>query len=124
MNGTTIELGLERRVSTFRKRGKMYNGAHQYKTVNIYSLSLKSWHKIEERLDIYISQGRLNEYYETVFAEMVAEGTLSFDAVFFDAKRWYEIDTMADLRAAEDQFDRLRSIASRSLSVSEPASHA
>ncbi len=117
MNGTTVELGLERRVSTFRKRGKMYNGAHQYKTVNIYSLSLKSWHKIEERLDIYISQGRLNEYYETVFAEMVAEGTLSFDAVFFNPDLWYEIDTSVDLLEAEKQIARSRDIAGCSLMV-------
>ena len=120
MNGTTVELGLERRVSTFRMRGKMYNGAHQYKTVNIYSLSLKSWHKIEERLDIYISQGRLNEYYEAVFAEMVAEGTLSFDAVFFNPDLWYEIDTSVDLLEAEKQIARSRDIAGCSLMVIEP----
>jgi choline kinase len=124
MKGTTVELGFERRITAFRRGGDRCNDAHQYKTVNLYSLSLNSWNKIEKRLHRYISEGRLSEYYEVVFGEMIADGSLSFDAVFFDAKRWYEIDTMADLRAAEDQFDRLRSIASRSLSVSEPASHA
>ncbi len=124
MKGTTVELGFERRVTAFRRGGDRCDDAHQYKTVNLYSLSLNSWNKIEKRLHRYISEGRLSEYYEVVFGEMIADGSLSFDAVFFDAKRWYEIDTMADLRAAEDQFDRLRSIASRSLSVSEPASHA
>jgi len=124
MKGTTVELGFERRVTAFRRGSDRCDDAHQYKTVNLYSLSLNSWNKIEKRLHRYISEGRLSEYYEVVFGEMIADDSLSFDAVFFDAKRWYEIDTMADLRAAEDQFDRLRSIASRSLSVSEPASHA
>ena len=125
MKGTTVELGFERRVTAFRRDGDRCDDARQYKTVNLYSLSLNSWNKIEDRLHHYVSEGRLSEYYEVVFGEMIADGTLSFDAVFFDAKRWYEIDTMADLRAAEDQFDRLRSIASRSLTVSEPAkSHA
>ena len=68
----------------------------------------------------YISEGRLNEYYEVVFAEMVADGTLSFDAVFFDAGRWYEIDTLADLHEAEHLFARLRSGAGRSLMVTQP----
>jgi len=121
MKGTTVELGFERRVTAFRRDGDRCDDARQYKTVNLYSLSLNSWNKIEDRLHHYVSEGRLSEYYEVVFGEMIADGTLSFDAVFFDAKRWYEIDTMADLRAAEDQFDRLRSIASSSLTGSKLA---
>lgn len=124
MNGTTVELGVElwseRRVSAFRMRSEICDDACQYKTVNLYSLSLNSWRKIEERLSRYVSEGRLGEYYEAVFAEMVADGTLSFDAVFFDADRWYEIDTRADLRGAENLFARPRFIASGSLMVIEP----
>ena len=36
---------------------------------------------------------------------MVNDGCLSFSPVFFDAKRWYEIDTIADLRAADKVCD-------------------
>ncbi len=133
MNGTTVELGVElgsglglkRRVTAFRTGRELCDDIRQYKTVNIYSLSLDSWRKIEQSLGCYVSAGRLGEYYEAVFAEMVADGTLAFDAVFFDADRWYEIDTRTDLRAAENLFDRPRSIASGSpshpLSVIEPA---
>jgi len=39
-----------------------------------------------------------------VFAEMVAKGDLSFEAVFFDDQRWYEIDTLEDLYEAERLF--------------------
>jgi choline kinase len=130
MNGTTVELGvelgvepgLEQRVTAFRQGDEICGDAQQYKTVNLYSVSLDSWNRIEQRLSRYVSEGRLGEYYEVVFAEMVADGTLSFDGVLFDADRWYEIDTRADLHAAENLFVRLRrSIASHSLVVTEPA---
>lgn len=125
MNGTTVELGgklgAELRVTAFRAGGEVCDDARQYKTVNLYSLSLDSWGKIEERLGHYVSAGRLGEYYEAVFAELVADGALALDAVFFDADRWYEIDTRADLRAAENLFSLPRSITNRSLVVIEPA---
>ncbi len=73
-------------------------------------------------LSRYVSEGRLGEYYEAVFAELVADGTLRFDAVIFDARRWYEIDTRADLRAAEHLFSQPRDNAtSRSRISTEPA---
>jgi len=71
---------------------------------NIYSFSLSSWYAIVERLDQYISVGRVNNYYETVFAEMVSDGSLCFQVVSFDNKPWYEIDTIADLTEAEKLF--------------------
>lgn len=100
MSGTTVAINNRRKIEKF------YCGAHKhddnkYKTVNIYSLSTRTWQLLRERLDRHISNNRVNGYYETVFADMVNEGCLSFTPVFFDAKRWYEIDTIADLRAAE-----------------------
>ncbi|MEC4673188.1 MAG: phosphocholine cytidylyltransferase family protein [Nitrospirota bacterium] len=112
MNGTTVELGSKRRVRAFRLGGVSCDIARQYKTVNLYSLSLHSWRKIEKRLSRYVSERRLGEYYEAVLAEMVDDGTLCLDAVFFDADRWYEVDTKMDLRGADNLFTRHRSIAS------------
>lgn len=124
MNGTTVELGPDRRVTAFRMGGEVCYDACQYKTVNLYSFSLNSWSKVEERLNRYVSEGRIDEYYETVFAEMVDDGTFSVDAIFFDADRWYEIDTIEDLRKAEYLFAP-RSPARRSLNITEPtAPHA
>ena len=37
---------------------------------------------------------------------MVADGSLSFEPVFFDDGRWYEVDTLADLREAEHLFQK------------------
>jgi len=46
----------------------------------------------------------VNDYYEAVFAEMVTDGSLSFEPVFFDDGRWYEVDTLADVHEAERLF--------------------
>jgi choline kinase len=104
MNGTTVELNSSRRVTAFRKSGEIVGEVPQYKTVNIYSLSPQSWKVVEERLQSYVESEQFGDYYEAVFAELVAEGRLALDAVFFEANRWYEIDTPADLLEAEKLF--------------------
>ncbi len=100
MSGTTVTINSRREIEAF------YGGTHEhddshYKTVNIYSFSTMTWQLLRERLDRHISNNMVNGYYETVLADMVDEGCLSLAPVFFDADRWYEIDTIADLRAAE-----------------------
>lgn len=119
MNGTTVALCSGNRVAAFHP-GCNNADTTRYKTVNLYSLSLKTWQAMEERLGDYVSDGRLGVYYEAVFADMVADGSLAFDAVFFDADRWYEIDTLADLGEAEKLFDSRRSTTGSSLVVVEP----
>ncbi|MBW1764066.1 MAG: phosphocholine cytidylyltransferase family protein [Deltaproteobacteria bacterium] len=104
MNGSTVTLDQFQYVTEFHRGvGGPLDGI-RYKTVNIYSLSLSSWREIAEGLDKSISAGRVTNYYETVFAEMVADGNFSPQAVFFDGKPWYEIDTIADLAEAEKVF--------------------
>lgn len=109
MSGTLVSMDSQNRVSSFNM-GNVYNvtmSEIMFKTVNIYSLSWLSWQKVFKRLDVYISNGKVNEYYETVFKEMVANGSLSFEGVFFDPQRWYEIDTVEDLRNAERILDQI-----------------
>lgn len=106
MNGTTVELNARERVTAFHIN-RSVNGTPRYKTVNIYSLSLQSWQKVIPRLDRYIADKRVGEYYEAVFADMVADGTLKFDTVFFNENRWFEIDTVKDLSQAELIFPHL-----------------
>jgi choline kinase len=103
MNGTTVELNRDRSVTSFEV-GQDQNNTPRYKTVNIYSLSLDSWNKVVDRLEGYISGDRLGEYYEVVFADMIADGSLNFDAVLFNENRWYEVDRVEDLNAAELMF--------------------
>ncbi len=99
MNGTTVTINSHQTVKAFQKDVQKPDDKH-YKTVNIYSLSTQTWQQVRKRLDHHISKNMVNGYYETVFADMVTEDCLSLAPVFFDADRWYEIDTIADLRAA------------------------
>jgi choline kinase len=104
MNGTTITMDSLNRVTGFGIGDNGYTEGPRYKTVNICSLSDSSWRKIIEQLDIYIHSGKVNEYYEVIFKEMISSGSLSMEGVFFDPERWYEIDTPADLINAESIF--------------------
>jgi choline kinase len=104
MSGTTVTINNLREITKFNCDHQTHND-NQYKTVNIYSLSAITWQLVRERLEHHISKNRVNSYYETVFADMVNDGCLAFSPVFFDAKRWYEIDTIADLRAADKVCD-------------------
>lgn len=119
MNGTTVELDSKQRVTTFRKGDDASHEGPHYKTVNIYSLSLASWKKVEVRLSRYVAEKKLGDYYEAVFTEMIADHSISFEAVFFEADLWYEIDTGEDLLAAEILFTRSNSISRRSPEIDE-----
>lgn len=101
MNGTTVTIDSRKKVNAFHSGGTNNHEMDQYKTVNIYCLSSPTWQIVRKKLDQYISDDMVNGYYETIFADMVQEKCLSFSPIFFDAHRWYEIDTLTDLRAAE-----------------------
>lgn len=106
LNGTTVTISSSKQVTKFQKgTTKNYTGT-RYKTVNIYSFSLSSWKAIIKKLNQYISEGTVNCYYETVFAEMVKDGSLALKSVSFDHKPWYEIDTIEDLAEAEKLFPK------------------
>ena len=100
MNGTTVIIDEDKKVAEFKNDTIPCQGEIKFKTVNIYSFSFYSWQTISKRLDRHIKDGKINEYYETVFSELVNEGVLSLDVVSFDEKAWYEIDTILDLAEA------------------------
>ena len=115
MDGTTISMDPTGRVDSF-DGAPAANGvpaAHEvsttpslphesvFKTVNICSLSSATWSRVLPRLERAIADGRVDAYYEVVFAEMVADGSLSFECVLFDAHRWYEVDRLEDVGGAE-----------------------
>ncbi len=108
MNGTSVTIKSNhskfQQVKAFLEDNVNSFGEIKYKTVNIYSFSLASWHRIVKKLDKHISDGKVNDYYEVIFAEMIADGSLSFEIVSFDDKPWYEIDTVEDLVKAERLF--------------------
>lgn len=104
MNGTTVTLDTNQKVMAFKNDTMSSQNDTKYKTVNIYSFSLESWRAIIKRLIQHIKSGKVKGYYETVFSELVNEGCLSLQAVSFDKKSWYEIDTLGDLIEAVKLF--------------------
>jgi choline kinase len=103
MNGTTITMDSSGQVASFNDAPAVHRALRgsAYKTVNICSLSRATWSRVLPRLERFVADGRVNEYYEVVFAEMVADGSLSFECVLFDPDQWYEVDTLEDLQGAE-----------------------
>jgi choline kinase len=106
MNGTTVTIDADQKVVAFENDTLPLQDETKYKTVNIYSFSLDSWKIISKRLDEHINEEKVNGYYETVFSELVNEGSLSLKAVSFDKKPWYEIDTVNDLSEAVKLFPK------------------
>lgn len=104
MNGTTVLTNDLNQVTEFKKDVSPIAHKVKYKTVNIYSFSIESWGIVSERLDQHITDGKVKGYYETVFAELVDEKSLSFESVSFDSQSWYEIDTAEDLAEAVKLF--------------------
>jgi len=104
LDGTTVSLNKHNQVTKLHKETTDTYTDIRYKTVNIYSFSLSSWRAIVKKLNQYISMGSVSCYYETVFAEMIADKSLTFESVSFDHKPWYEIDTINDLAEAEKLF--------------------
>jgi choline kinase len=123
MNGTTITMDSSGHVASFQGAPAPWEGraaplrGSTYKTVNICSLSRATWSYVLPRLERVIADGRVNEYYEVVFAEMVADGSLSLECVLFDSDQWYEVDTPADLQGAERIARRITGPASPLLPV-------
>lgn len=106
MNGTTVTLDRMDGVRAFCLGEMSRPDATHYKTVNIYSFSRATWRAVGERLDRYVAAKRTGDYYESVFAEMIADGSMSLSPVLFEANSWYEVDTLEDLAAAELLFPR------------------
>ncbi|MCD6397869.1 MAG: phosphocholine cytidylyltransferase family protein [Spirochaetaceae bacterium] len=105
MNGTCVTIDQSDNVNAFLSEDSEVSSEDKFKTVNIYSLSMNSWKMIIKKLDKQISSGNVNSYYETIFADMVSDKSLSFKSVPFDSKPWYEIDTLEDLAEAEKVFE-------------------
>ena len=69
---TIVTVNTVRQVKKFQSgHARLPDEIQIYKTVNIYSFSRSSWQRITARLDQHIAAGKVNTYYETVFAEMV-----------------------------------------------------
>jgi L-glutamine-phosphate cytidylyltransferase len=111
MGGTTVTLDDSGNVKAFYPPPPGVYGQHctdpeHFMAVNICSLARDTWGEVSERLDCHVAAGRTGCFYESVFEEMAAAGSMAPLAVNFPTERWYEIDTPADRDAAELLFPR------------------
>lgn len=107
MDGTAVLLDCAGRVSRFVPRAEQagLDLSRAYKTVNLYKLDAAfSARCLVPALHRQLDAVGAHVYYETVFGQLVAEQRMPMQAVVVRKARWYEIDTPADLHAAEALF--------------------
>jgi histidinol-phosphate/aromatic aminotransferase/cobyric acid decarboxylase-like protein/NDP-sugar pyrophosphorylase family protein len=110
LSGTVVRRNGTGHVTSFvlgAEQGPRFDAKDTFKTVNIYVLREQLLREqLLPRLSNAIAAGRVNEYYETIFRDCVADPRAEVDiaAVDVSASRWSEIDDDRDLDAAEFQF--------------------
>lgn len=72
-----------------------------HKTVNFYSFSEDTWRVYRAALDRWVAEGRLNEYYEAVLAELINNKTIRMRGADVGLDGWAEVDDAKDLAALE-----------------------
>jgi L-glutamine-phosphate cytidylyltransferase len=132
MGGTTVTLDGDGNVDAFYPPPPGVYGQHctdpgHFMAINICSLARDTWGEVCEHLERHVAAGQTGDFYESVFEDMAVAGTMAPAAVIFPADRWYEIDTLADLDAAELVFPRRLHAAEasgRAVSIDSPAPRA
>jgi NDP-sugar pyrophosphorylase family protein len=110
LSGTVVRRNDAGQVTSFilgAEQGPQFDAKDTFKTVNIYVLREQLLREqLLPRLSNVIAAGGVNEYYETILRDCVADPRAGVDiaAVDVSASRWSEIDDDRDLDAAEFQF--------------------
>lgn len=107
MDGTVTLLDESRAVRRFvpKRAFEPARASSYYKTVNIYKLHRDFCRELFlPGLRGHVERASTGSYYEQVLGEIVERGLAPVRGVVVDSAPWYEIDTTADLRAAEQIF--------------------
>ena len=107
MDGTVIlaEGRVSKTMVLKKDQGADFDYSRALKTVNIYKLSRKDLsHQIIPELTRYVVEGKTDQYYEAVFADLVSRGIFELSILRTEATKWAEIDTIEDLELAERLF--------------------
>ena len=123
LSGTVVRRDSRGQVTSFilgAEQGRKFDTAGTFKTVNIYLLREELLREeVVPRLCRAIKAGRMQDYYEGILRDCVADGDSVIDltAVDISASRWCEIDDERDLDTAEflfldrqAQFDRIQNL--------------
>jgi len=109
LSGTVVRCDPDGTITEFvlaRDQDGAFSGEGTFKTANIYLLrgEMMRNHFLPE-LCLAIDRGQVDEYYETVLAELIATQSLAdLAAVDVSAHRCSEVDDHQDLAAAEFEF--------------------
>ena len=80
------------------------------KTVNIYRLSNETLlETILFEMEKFLAEGRTYQYYESVFASLIGSNRMDMSVMETGNMHWAEIDTLDDLREAENMLQRATS---------------
>lgn len=104
MDGTVLSLDATARVQAFHVGGPPeapIPADGWWKTVNATALSSASMAPVRRTLRALVSAGRTDVYYETAFASLVADRTITLGAISLEGFPWFEIDTAEDLARVE-----------------------
>jgi GTP:adenosylcobinamide-phosphate guanylyltransferase len=90
MSGTTVTLDGGGNVNAFYPPPPGVYGQHctdidHFMAVNMCSLARETWGDVRERLDQHVAAGQTGLFYESVFEEMAADGSMAPLAVIFPA---------------------------------------
>lgn len=88
-------------------QGPQFNYQSALKTVNIYKLCQPDMRDLViPALTHCVDEECTDQYYEVIFADLIAQNRLQMSVLGMDSMKWAEVDTMEDLSAAEKLFGR------------------
>jgi len=99
-DGLATEMVIRAHLARPESLGEMY------KTVNFYSFSEATWQVYREALDRWVQEGKLDQYYEAVLAELINKGAVRMSGVDVGVDGWAEIDDVEDLKRLESALAR------------------
>jgi len=106
MDGTGITMGAEGQAEEMVIRAHLARPdtlGEMHKTVNFYSFSEATWALYREALDRWVAEGRLDQYYEAVLAELINDGTVRMQGADVGPSGWAEVDDVQDLQRLENK---------------------
>jgi len=107
MDGTVILAQGDAATSMIPKtdQGPGFDYESTFKTVNIYRLSKTTLGEaILPGMEEFLQEGQTDQYYESVFADLIGSGEVEMMVMSTGNLRWAEVDDLLDIRNAEEMF--------------------
>lgn len=104
LNGTAAGLngGVIDGIFLKKDQGPDFDYTGKFKTVNIFKLSSEFLQDVFlPKLEQFIQNSHLNDFYEVVLRDIIREGRHSVYMHLIEGAEWYEVDTPEELAEAE-----------------------